>query len=56
MSVCFGKKLSKGENLMVNIATKKKEEKQPSKVVGKIPINDDTFKQILINIGRAKKQ
>ena len=26
-----------------------------SKVVGKIPINDDTFKQILINIGRAKK-
>ena len=27
-----------------------------SKVVGKIPINDERFQQIKINIGRAKKQ
>ena len=40
---------------MVNVATKKKEEKkQESKVVGKIPINDDVFNQILVGIGRRK--
>jgi len=41
---------------MTNVTTKKKEEKkQDSKVVGKIPINDDVFNQIKINIGREKK-
>ena len=39
---------------MTNITTKKKEERQVSKIVGKIPINDDVFNQILVGIGRRK--
>jgi len=39
---------------MTNVTTKKKEEKQAGKVVGKIPINDDVFNQILVGIGRRK--